>query len=147
MPIDRKHVGRTLPRAVLEVEAGRLRFFAKAIGESDPIYFEEPAALAAGYPSLPAPPTFIFAAMLDGGTMARALFEMGVDVRRVLHGEQGFTYHAPICAGDTITVETRISDIYEKSGGALEFIALNSAASRQDGSLAAEMRALLVVRH
>jgi hypothetical protein len=45
--IDRKHIGTTLPKATLEIEKGRLRFFAKAIGETDPIYTDEAAAQTA----------------------------------------------------------------------------------------------------
>lgn len=145
--IDRSFIGKTLPKSVLSVEPGRLRFFAKAIGETNPIYFEEAAARAAGHRALPAPPTFIFAAELDTGTIAKCLTEMGVKLGRVLHGEQGFTYHETVHAGDTITVETRIRDIYDKRGGALEFIVMESGATNQHGRPVAEMRSVLVVRN
>ncbi|RJF93623.1 MaoC family dehydratase N-terminal domain-containing protein [Sphingomonas cavernae] len=145
--IDRSHIGKALPQSVLRVEAGRLQFFAKAIGETNPIYLDEAAAQAAGYSSLPAPPTFIFAAAQDAGTMARGLVDMGVDTRRVLHAEQGFTYHGMVLAGDMITVTTRVFDIYDKRDGALEFIVLDSAAANQKGAMVAEMRAVVVVRH
>ena len=56
--IDKKHIGRTTKPQTVDVEKGRLRFFAKAIGETDPVYTDEAAAKAAGYKSLPAPPTF-----------------------------------------------------------------------------------------
>lgn len=145
--IDRSHIGKALPPSVLRVEAGRLQFFARAIGETNPIYLDEAAAQTAGFSSLPAPPTFIFAAEQDAGTMARGLVDMGVDVRRVLHAEQGFTYHGMVFAGDTITVSTRVSDIYDKRDGALEFIVLDSSVENQKGVTVAEMRAVVVVRH
>ena len=78
--IDKKYIGMALPKATLEIEKGRLRFFAKSIGETDPIYTDETAAKAAGYTSLPAPPTFIFAAELDSGTLVPALSDMGVNL-------------------------------------------------------------------
>lgn len=145
--IDRKHIGKILPPAVLEIEKGRLRFFAKAIGETDPVYTDEAAAQAAGYPSLPAPPTFIFAAELDAGTLMPALIEMGVNLPRILHGEQQFTYLAPVCAGDTITVQSRISDIYDKKNGALEFLVKDSTVTNQHGKQVAQMRSVIVVRN
>ncbi|MBO9695224.1 MAG: MaoC family dehydratase N-terminal domain-containing protein [Sphingopyxis sp.] len=145
--IDRAFTGKALPKSILTIEAGRLNFFARAIGETNPIYLDEAAAKAAGHSSLPAPPTFIFAVELDAGAMARALVEMGVRLNRVLHGEQSFTYHAPVYAGDTITVETRIGDIYDKRGGALEFIELNSSATNQHGKPVADIRAVVVVRN
>ena len=145
--IDRKYIGKALPKAVLEVEKGRLRFFAKSIGETDPIYSDERAATAAGYPSLPAPPTFLFAAELDANTLVPALQEMGVDLSKILHGEQRFDYLAPVCAGDTITVESRFTDIYEKKNGALEFLVKESLATNQHGKHVAKIRSVVVVRH
>lgn len=145
--IDRKHIGRTLAPAVLDIEKGRLRFFAKAIGETNPIYFDESAARDAGYASLPAPPTFLFAAELDADTFLPALVEMGIDLQRVLHGEQQFSYLAPVCAGDTVTVRSVISEIYEKKNGALEFLVKDSTVTNQHGVLVATMRATIVVRN
>jgi acyl dehydratase len=145
--IDRSHIGRKLPPATLEIEKGRLRFFAKAIGETDPIYTDEAAAKAAGYPSLPAPPTFIFAAELDADTVLPVLRELGVDLRRILHGEQQFTYLAPVCAGDTITVVSQITDIYDKKNGALEFLVKDSSVTNQHGKPVAKMRSVIVVRN
>ncbi len=145
--IDRKYIGMALPKATLEIEKGRLRFFAKAIGETDPIYTDEAAAKAAGYASLPAPPTFIFAAELDAGTLMPALIDMGVNLNRILHGEQQFTYLASVCAGDTITVESKFTDIYDKKNGALEFLVKESEATNQNGVKVAEIRSVVVIRN
>jgi len=145
--IDRKHIGRVLPKAVLDIEKGRLLFFAKAIGETNPVYTDEVAAKAAGYPSLPALPTFIFAAELDANTLVPAVKEMGVNLERILYGEQQFTYFAPICAGDTITVESKFTDVYEKKGGALEFLVKESVVTNQHATKVAEMRSVVVVRN
>jgi acyl dehydratase len=144
--IDRRHVGKKLPAATLEVEAGRLRQFARAIGETDPVYTDEAAARAAGYRSLPAPPTFLIAGELEADTVRAALVEMGVDIERILHGEQRFTYLGAICAGDTIAFESSFSDIYGKRNGALEFIVKETAVTNQHGERVAEMRSVIVVR-
>ena len=55
--IDRKHIGVVSEPRTIDVEKGQLRFFAKATGETNPIYFDEAAAQAAGHPAIPAPPT------------------------------------------------------------------------------------------
>jgi acyl dehydratase len=144
--IDRRHIGMSLRPTVLDIERGRLRFFAQAIGETDPVYLDETAARAAGYPDLPAPPTFLFAGELDGQSITSMLDALGVPLGRILHGEQEFTYFAPVCAGDTVTVESRISDIYAKKGGALEFIVKDSAVTNQHGVKVAAMRSIIVVR-
>ncbi|MBL0289492.1 MAG: MaoC family dehydratase N-terminal domain-containing protein [Betaproteobacteria bacterium] len=145
--IDRRHIGMALRPAVLAIERGRLRFFAQAIGETDPVYLDETAARAAGYPDLPAPPTFLFAAELDAGSIVAMLDELGIPLDRILHGEQGFTYRAPVCAGDTVTVTARISDIYARKGGALEFIVKDATVTNQHGTEVAAMRSVIVVRN
>ncbi len=145
--IDRSWIGREVGTSVLPIEAGRLRFFAKAVGETDPVYVDEEAARLAGYASLPAPPTFLFAADLDSGLKFKMLDDMGVPLARILHGEQGFEYLRPIVAGDIISVTSTVKDIYEKKGGALEFIELLSDAWNDAGELVARLRAVIVVRN
>lgn len=145
--LDKSFIGlETKPRSI-EVEKGQLKFFADATGETDPVYFDEAAAKAAGHPTLPAPPTFLFCL----GTMAPAeenvMGKLGVDIGRVLHGEQLFTYLKPIYAGDTITLKTRVSDIYEKKGGALGFIVEDTEAANQTGEPVGMTRTVIVVRN
>ncbi|MBI1907757.1 MAG: MaoC family dehydratase N-terminal domain-containing protein, partial [Rhodocyclales bacterium] len=120
--IDTKWIGHELPLAWATLERGRLRFFAQAIGETDPVYSDVDAARAAGYADLPAPPTFLMSVDLDAGTIDAMLALLEVPLARILHGEQGFTCHRAVCAGDTVTVRSRIADIHAKKGGALEFI-------------------------
>lgn len=145
--IDPKWIGHELPPSVLDVERGRLAFFAKAIGETDPIYSDEAAARAAGYPDLPAPPTFLFAAELDSGALNCLLSDLGVSIGRILHGEQSFRYRRMVHAGERITVRSRISDVYAKKNGALEFIVKDSVASDGNGETVAELRSVIVVRN
>lgn len=145
--LDRKWIGHQLPPAVLTIERSRLQFFAKAIGETDPVYTDVEAARQAGYPDLPAPPTFLFAAELDAGVNDRLLEDLQIPLSKLLHGEQGFTYHAPVCVGDTVTVQSTITDIYDKKNGALEFVVKESTVTNQHQVLVAQMRTVLVCRH
>jgi len=144
--IDKKWIGHELPASVLPIERTRLQFFAKVIGETDPIYTDVSAARDAGHPDLPVPPTFLFAAEMDSGAVMRLLADLGVPVTRLLHGEQGYTYHRPVHAGDTVTVRSTITDIYDKKGGALEFVVKTSRALNQREELVADLRAVLVCR-
>jgi acyl dehydratase len=145
--IDKQWIGHELPPSVLPIERSRLRFFAKAIGETDPVYTDVAAARDAGYADLPAPPTFLFAAELDSGAVDALLEQLGVPLAKLLHGEQGFSYHQAVCVGDTITVRSRIEDIYDKKDGALEFVVKTSRATNQRDELVAEMRTVLVCRN
>jgi acyl dehydratase len=146
--VDPKHVGLELPECFVDVEAGQLRFFAKATGETDPVYFDLEAARAAGHRALPAPPTFQFSLELMGSeTTTRAIDVLGVDIGRVLHGEQRFSYTGQIYAGDTIRLSRKIVDIYAKKGGALEFIVQDTVAHNQDGVEVGTSRTVTVVRN
>lgn len=145
--IDKKWIGHALPASVLPIERTRLQFFAKAIGETDPVYTDAAAARDAGYPDLPAPPTFLFAAELDSGASSRMLDDLQIPLSKLLHGEQSFSYHRPACVGDTVTVRSTISDIYDKKNGALEFVVKTSRATNQRDELVAELRTVIVCRH
>jgi acyl dehydratase len=144
--IDRRWIGHELGASVLPIERSRLKFFAKAIGETDPVYTDEAAARHAGYADLPAPPTFLFAAELDSGATDRLLADLEVPIASILHGEQGFSYHRAACVGDTITVSSKITDIYAKKNGALQFVVKQSSATNQHSELVAELRTVIVVR-
>src|SRR6266436_6367028 len=63
--INPKHIGALVSRHIAEVEAGRLRFFAEATGQTDPRYVDAAAALRRGDPALPVPPTFLFCLDMD----------------------------------------------------------------------------------
>jgi acyl dehydratase len=145
--IDKRHIGHVLPRYTIDVEKGRLRFFAQAIGQTDPVYSDEAAARDAGHPGLPVPPTFLFCLEMDGPNPSAVRELLGIDIGKVLHGEQNFTYHAMAYAGDQLSFEQRITDIYEKKNGALEFVVRETRVSNQHGVLVAELRVVTVVRN
>ncbi|MFC5993559.1 MaoC family dehydratase N-terminal domain-containing protein [Pseudonocardia hispaniensis] len=143
MTIDPAAVGAAQPTVAVDVERGRLRAFAHAIGETDPVYTDLDAARAAGHPDLPVPPTFLFG--LGAGDFAW-LTGLGVDLRRVLHGEQHFTYHDVAHAGDTLILAPRIVEVFSKRAGALQFLVREITVRRDDGSAVADLRETMIVR-
>jgi acyl dehydratase len=147
MPLDRAAIGRQLDTVSMRVEAGRLRFFAQAIGETDPVYTDIEAAHRAGYRDLPLPPTFLFSVGLEAPDSFGFLDDLGVDLRTILHGSQKFTYHAQAYAGDTLTVRTHIADIYEKKQGQLEFIVQLSTVTNQDDVVVADIENVTIVQN
>lgn len=134
------------PPITVDVERGRLRSFAHAIGETDPAYSDVDAAKHAGHPDLPVPPTFYFSLELESPDPLGYLDGLGVDLRRVLHGEQSFTYHRLAHAGDTLTLRPRIVDAYSKKGGAMEFLVKQTDITRGD-ELVAEATTVIIVRN
>jgi hypothetical protein len=129
--IDAAAVGRELPPVTVTVDAGRLRFFAEATG---------------GEATEIVPPTFLFGLELDQPDPFGWLADLGVDLRQVLHGEQKFVYHSPARAGDTLVLSPRITDVYAKKGGALQFVVKETAVTRADGGAVADLTSVIVVR-
>jgi acyl dehydratase len=136
-----------MPGFEVLVEKGRLRFFAKATGQTDPVYTDEEFARAQGHPALPVPPTFFFCLELESPDPAAIRNLLGIDYRRLLHGEQGFTYHRMAYAGDVLRFEQRIEDIYDKKNGALEFVVRRTLVSNQHGQSVADLRNVAVLRN
>lgn len=145
--IDRSIVGREYPPFSVEVEKRWVRSFAEAIGETDPIHFDEQAARSAGYRSLAAPLTFPFAAIMERNQSFMILDELGIDKRRTMHGEQSFAWHADLCAGDVLNGRQRIVDVYDKKNGALEFIVCEISCTNQLGEPVCDLRTTIVVRN
>jgi acyl dehydratase len=144
--VDSTYIGRTFPPHSADVEAGRLRLFARATGETRPEYVDDDAARAAGHPALPAPPTFAICADLDVPDPFAWFHALGIDIRRVLHAAQGFRYFAPVHAGDRLTFASRIDEVFRKKGGALTFIVKVTDVTNQAGARVAELRSTIAVR-
>lgn len=145
--LDTSKIGHKFTTFSADVEKGRLKFFAEAIGETDPVYTDEAAARQAGYASLPAPPTFPMVLDMEGPENMPVLELLGIDIAKILHGSQEFEYFAPICAGDVITVTSRIADMFEKKDGALEFVLSENTYTNQGGQMVARAISTLVVRN
>lgn len=130
-----------------EVERGRLRLFARVIGLTDPIYSDVEAARAAGHPDLPVPPTFLSNSLeLELPDPLEWLAELGGDLTKTTHGAQRFVYHKMAYAKDELVLNRRITDVYTKKGGALEFVVKQSDVMRGN-ELLAEVLFTIVLRH
>ncbi|MBB3014156.1 MaoC family dehydratase N-terminal domain-containing protein [Cupriavidus alkaliphilus] len=130
-----------------EVERGRLRFFARTIGLTDPIYSDVDAAQRAGHRDLPVPPTFLSNSLeLELPNPLGWLAEVGGDLTKTTHAGQTFIYHATAYGGDSLVLERRIADVYTKKNGALEFVVKQTDVKRGDQILA-EVRCVIALRH
>ena len=145
--IDRSYIGAQVQAFSTEVEAGRLRFFAKATGQTDPLYTDLQVARARGYPGLPVPPTFLFCLETDGPNPLAVFDLLKIELGRVLHGEQAFDYHRVAFAGERLNYRTSIVDIYDKKGGAMEFVVTRTQVTDARGAPVADLRSTLVVRN
>lgn len=115
--MDSTFVGRAFPHAepyLVGVE--KIREFAGAIGERSPLCRDRLAARAAGYPDLVAPPTFAMTVVAQAQEAVLFDPELGLDFSRVVHGDQSFTHHRPICAGDELFATVHIDAIRQMAG-------------------------------
>lgn len=141
-------VGKEFPKQRAFVEPRRLRFFLDTIGEDDPVYLDSAAARAAGFRDIPIPPTYLFCLQsLDNPGTSKVLDMLGVDIGRILHGEQKFVYHQPACVGDELVFKTRVGSIVDKKGGALTMIAQEIRVENGQGEHLADITSTIVVRN
>ena len=147
MGMDRKFIGAESEVRFVDVEAGRLKLFATAVGETDPIYSDEAAAAAKGYRAIPAPPTFAFSLGLLAPSKDLNVADIVENAAAGLHGEQKFKYHKMIFAGDRISLKSKITDMYDKKGGKLEFLVQETTAHNQEGVRGGEALTVIVIRN
>lgn len=118
MALDQSFVGRSYPpTAPYEVGREKIREFAEAIGDANPVYFDPEAAKAFDHPDVIAPPTFVFALTFKAaGQQVIEDPQLGLDYSRVVHGDQRFVYTRPLHAGDRLTVTSTIDSIKSLAG-------------------------------
>ncbi|MGH2729479.1 MAG: FAS1-like dehydratase domain-containing protein [Actinomycetota bacterium] len=114
----------------LPIERGKVREFALAVGEDNPIFFDTEAARLQGLPDIVAPPTFTVTQIWQVSREEReAKLGADLDYKRVLHGEQEFVYQRLPFAGETLSGTMRISKDFTKEGkrgGSMRFVTYES---------------------
>jgi acyl dehydratase len=145
MPLDPSFLGRTYPPTPpYEVGREKIREFADAIGDPNPVYRSQPAAKELGYPDVIAPPTFPIILTMKAGHQVVQDPELGVDYSRVVHGEQRFVHARPICAGDLLQVVVTVADIRAAAGN--DLVSTRSEVSTVAGELVTTVYSTIVVR-
>jgi acyl dehydratase len=145
MALDPGLVGRSYPpSAVYEVGREKIAEFATALGDPDPLYRDPSAARAAGHPDVIAPPTFAIVLSLGAGNVVVEDPEVGIDYSRVVHGEQRFTHHRPIRAGDRLVATGRIADVQVR--GSHEVLVVETRITTEAGEPVCTARSTLVSR-
>ena len=132
MPVEVSKVGKRYPAVDYEVGREKIREYALAVGEDNPVYFDRAAALAAGFRDVVAPP--MFAVVYSAGAIGPAYMDpdVGVNFAMMVHGGQEFSWGEPVCSGDAITTTVSVKDIHERAG--LGFYVFESASENQDGA-------------
>ena len=116
MAVNTDVIGKTFAPATYAVGREKIREYAHAVGETDPLYLDVEAARAAGHADVVAPP--MFAVVYCMPSVWPALFdeEVGIEFARMVHGGQEFEWGPLVVAGDEITTTTSVKDVGERRG-------------------------------
>ena len=131
-----------------EVTTTSVRAFARGVGYTDLVYFDEAAAKAAGYRSLPAPPTYLGTPIFIPGESSDTFSgpkDSGPSIDHglpnLLDGGTETEYYGDICAGDTLTVTSQIADLSTRQGRSAGMMLITTQEARvvnQDGEIVAK---------
>jgi acyl dehydratase len=144
MALNLDYVGKAFPYdEAFCVGVEKIREFARAIGDENPLYVDREAARKAGYPDV-APPTFAIAVIMKA--QDKLLFDpgLGLDFAVVVHGDQRFVHHRPIVAGDELTVTPYVDQV--RSLGGNDLVTLRTEVTDPDGNPVCTAMGTLVAR-
>jgi acyl dehydratase len=124
-------IGKSYPAVTYAVGREKIREYARAVGETNPLYFDLDAARAAGYSDVVAPP--MFACVYSAPAVTPAMFdpEVGMDFARMVHGAQEFAWGPLVIAGDEVTTTTTMKDISDRGG--MGFFVFEAVSANQRG--------------
>jgi acyl dehydratase len=145
MALDPGLVGRSYPpSAVYEVGRAKIAEFAAALGDPEPAYRDPAAARALGHPDVIAPPTFAIVVSLGAANVVLDDPDVELDYSRVVHGEQRFTHHRPIRAGDRLVATTTIENVRTVAGN--DMLTTRVELTTDDGEAVCTAISMLVAR-
>ena len=145
--IDKSVIGKKYKVSSFEIENGKIRELARAIGDNNPVFYNKDAAVKDGYAGLALPPTFATVFALAGGLMT-VVKDLKIDMAKLLHGGQEYQYFAEIKPGDSVSGETEITGVIEKSGkgGIMDLVIMETTYYNQDSKKVLCDKCTLVVK-
>lgn len=133
MGVNVHAVGKAYAPTLYAVGREKVKEFALATGETNPLHLDHEAARAAGYADVVAPPMFV--SVFTGAAMGPVLFdpELGINFALLVHAGQEFTWGPLVVAGDEIETTVSVSSIEERAGNG--FFVFESVSTNQDGDV------------
>ncbi len=131
MALNTEAIGKVCPPVTYAIGREKVKEYASAVGETNPLHLDHEAARAAGYADVVAPP--MFAVVYAGRAVVPSLFdpEIGINFAMMVHGGQEFHWDELVIAGDEITTAATVKDISDRSG--LGFYVFESRSENQRG--------------
>lgn len=142
---DKSKLGHSFPSFTITVERSKISELARALGDENPIYHDLAVARAAGYEDVPLLPTAPTMFTFWGNTkLWEQLAGVGINVKRILHGEEEYEYVAPIAATDSLTGVTTIID--GKSRPSMDIVTTETRYTNQHDQYVLRVKTMFVVR-
>ncbi|MHB1468856.1 MAG: MaoC family dehydratase N-terminal domain-containing protein [Solirubrobacteraceae bacterium] len=131
MPVNTKAIGKSYEPLTYAVGREKIREYARAVGETNPLHLDLDAARQAGYADLVAPP--MFAVVYGMPAIAPAIFDPDVEINfaMLVHAGQAFEWGPLVVAGDEITTVATVKDVSESEGRG--YYVFETVSKRQDG--------------
>jgi acyl dehydratase len=131
MAVNTEATGKTYEPVTYAVGREKIREYASAVGETNPLHHDLESARAAGYADLVAPP--MFAVVYSSRAVMPGIFdpEVGIDFLMMVHGAQEFRWGPVVVAGDEVTTTASVKDVSERAG--LGFYVFESVSENQRG--------------
>lgn len=145
MAVDKKFIGKKYPPVEYEVCREKIKEYATAVGDLNPLYIDEQKAKQSPYKGIVSPP--MFAVVYTKDAVAQAMFdrELALNLPMLVHGEQEFEFVGVIRPGDVIETEAYIADIYEKSDK--DFVVVGGTSKKKsDGTVVTRGKWTFVIR-
>jgi acyl dehydratase len=116
VPVNKQAIGKTYDPVVYAVGREKIREYARAVGETNPLHLDVEAARAAGYADLVAPP--MFAVVYSAPSVGPPIFDPEIELNfaMMVHGGQEFEWGELVVAGDEIITTASVKDISEADG-------------------------------
>lgn len=148
----KQHIGKIDPPHVREVERGAIRRYADAVGNDNPLYFDEEYASESRYGTIIAPPGFFGWSMQSvpssEGIIGLMTAMINAGYYRILDGGMSYEFFLPVREGDIIIASPKVKDVTAKEGksGTMMICDFETSYFNQNGDLVAKAYQTLIGR-
>lgn len=144
MALSKEIVGRKMDPYTFTVERGKLKEFCIAIGETNPIYTDPKAAKEAGFADTPIPPTMQTTFQFWGyPKIWDDMKGMGIDISRLLHMKEEYTYLKPVYPGTVIHAQGEVIDV---KTGKMDMVTFKTTYKNEKGEACIDAEMAIVIR-
>jgi acyl dehydratase len=116
VPVNTQAIGKTYESTLYAVGREKIKEYARAVGETNPIHLDVQAARDAGHADVVAPPMFVV--VYSAPSVGPPIFDPEIELNfaMMVHGGQQFEWGPLVVAGDEITTTASVKDISERDG-------------------------------